>query len=123
MGIRFLKIASLYLVAGVLLGMIMGMSESFQYTSTHAHVNLLGWVSMGIFGLVYHLFPKTAGTALAKAHFWFHNIGLPVMVLGLVFFAMGKAGPGIPFMGAGGLLVIVAAVLFSLNLFKNLSVK
>lgn len=121
MGIRFIKIASIYFVAGIILGMVMGMSESFQYTSTHAHINLLGWVSMGLFGVIYHLFPHLATNKLATLHFWLHNIGLPVMVIGLIIFAQDNENLGIPFMSTGGTLVILATILFAVNCFSTLS--
>ncbi|MVP00654.1 cytochrome-c oxidase [Paenibacillus lutrae] len=121
MGIRFIKIASLYFVGGVILGIVMGMTDSFRYTSTHAHINLLGWVSMALFGLIYHVFPRSAIGKLATAHFWLHNIGLPLMLLGMIAFAAGNEGLGVPFMSAGGTIVVLATVIFAINMFVNLN--
>jgi cbb3-type cytochrome oxidase subunit 1 len=42
----------------------------------HAHVLLLGWASLALAGVVYHLYPAAAGTRLARWHFWLHNGGL-----------------------------------------------
>lgn len=120
MGIRFIKIASVYFVVGIILGMVMGISESFQYTSTHAHINLLGWVSMGLIGVIYHVFPQLTAKKLANLHFWLHNVGLPLMVLGMVLFALDNESVAIPFMSAGGTLIIVATILFSVNCFLSL---
>ncbi|WP_175476851.1 MULTISPECIES: hypothetical protein [Virgibacillus] len=47
---RFLKIAAVYSVLGVCLGLTMGITENFSFTSVHAHLNLLGWVSLALFG-------------------------------------------------------------------------
>lgn len=120
MGIRLIKISSLYFVVGVVLGMVMGMANLFQFTSTHAHVNLLGWVSMTLFGLIYHAFPSLTENILAKVHFWLHNIGLPIMLLGLVAFGLRNNTLGIPLMAVGGVLIVIATVIFSINLWKNL---
>lgn len=65
----FLKIAASYFTAGVLLGMTMGIIQDFRLASVHAHFNLLGWVSMALFGVIYHFYPHAAETRLAKTHF------------------------------------------------------
>lgn len=120
MGKLLIKISSLYFIAGVVLGMAMGMANSYQFLSTHAHVNLLGWSSMTLFGIVYHLFPDITKNALAKTHFWLHNIGLPLMLLGLISFALRNNAIGIPLMSIGGFMIIAGSIVFALNLFKNL---
>lgn len=75
-----LKIAVIYFVVGVGFGMFMSIAADFKFTPVHAHVNLLGWASLALAGLIYHLFPKAANHVLGKIHFWLHNIGLPFMM-------------------------------------------
>ena len=48
MGLRFLKLAVVYLFAGALLGLIMGMNENFVLAPVHAHTLLLGWASLAL---------------------------------------------------------------------------
>ncbi|WP_232695733.1 cytochrome-c oxidase [Brevibacillus daliensis] len=79
MATRFIKIAVIYFVLAIVLGVYMGMTKSFQYASVHAHLNLLGWVSLALVGLIYHMYPQAARTKLASWHFWLHNLGLPIM--------------------------------------------
>lgn len=55
-------------------------------STSHVHVLLIGFVSMMIFGVGYHLLPVFAGTELhsmrlAELHFWLQNIG----IVGLAF--------------------------------------
>lgn len=57
MNLRFFKIAAVYFVIAIILGIIMGIRHDFSLTSVHAHLNLLGWVSMALFGTIYHLYP------------------------------------------------------------------
>ncbi len=59
---------------------------STSISTSHAHVLLIGFVSMMIFGVGYHLLPVFAGTdlysiRLAEIQFWLQNIGL----IGLAF--------------------------------------
>src|SRR5689334_5062025 len=41
MGIRFLKIAAIYLAIGVSMGLAMGIMQNFALHPVHAHINLL----------------------------------------------------------------------------------
>jgi len=120
MGKTFIKIAVVYFAIGVLLGMTMGMIHDFRFTSLHAHVNLLGWVSTAVFGLIYSVYPYAAETKLAKSHFWLHNIGLPVMMVGLLCESLGVTA-GVPIMIVGSLAVVVGTLIFMVNVLKNLN--
>ena len=77
---RLLKIAALYFVVAVCLGTYMGAAQDFDQIAVHAHLNLLGWVSLAIIGCIYLLKPHLATTRLAAAHFWLHNIGTPALM-------------------------------------------
>ncbi len=68
----FLRLAVLYLVAGIALGLYMAASHDHGMFPVHAHLNLLGWVSLSLFGLYYRVMPAAAGTRLARAHFWIY---------------------------------------------------
>jgi hypothetical protein len=52
MGLRFLRIAVVYLVLGAILGLAMGISQQFALTPVHAHLLLLGWASLALAGVV-----------------------------------------------------------------------
>lgn len=116
MGIRFLKIAVVYFFIAVCLGLVMGIIHNFSFTSVHAHLNLLGWVSMAIFGIIYSIYPSASKTGLAKGHFWLHNIGLPLMQ-GALFLQL-LTGNGALTIGIiiGSLLVVVSVLLFAINI-------
>src|SRR5512144_529471 len=90
MGLRFLRIAVVYLVIGAALGLTMGITQSFALASVHSHILLLGWTSLALAGLVYHLYPAASGTRLARLHFWLHNIALPVFMVCLGFALTGS---------------------------------
>lgn len=116
---RFVKIAVVYFLIGTVLGLVIGSSNQFQYTSVHAHINLLGWVSLAIIGVIYKVFPEAAEAKLARIHFWLHNVGLPLLIISMVFFAQGEESMGIPFAALGGVLVIASVIVFLVNLFKR----
>lgn len=119
MGTAFIKIAAVYLLIGISLGIYMGIIENFEYTPIHAHVNLLGWATMGIFGLVYSAFPRAGNSKLGKTHFWLHNIGTLLVILGMVLFVNEEEGIAFPLAFVGAFTVVGATIVFIVNLFSN----
>jgi cbb3-type cytochrome oxidase subunit 1 len=67
---RFLQLGVLFALIGMGLGVWMGKTEDFQLQAVHAHINLLGWVSMVLYGLVYRVVPQAAEGRLPVVHFW-----------------------------------------------------
>ena len=118
MGLRFLKIAVVYLVLGALLGLAMGLTQSFTLVPVHAHILLLGWASLALAGLVYHLYPAASTTRLAQIHFWLHNIGLPLFMIALAMLLTGRDGAG-PLTGGAATIVLIGLILFALNVLLN----
>ncbi|MFD1808492.1 hypothetical protein ACFSHQ_11265 [Gemmobacter lanyuensis] len=57
----FLLIGSLYLLVGIGLGSHMGASGDHTLAPVHAHINLLGFVLMTLFGLAYRVMPAMGG--------------------------------------------------------------
>ena len=67
--VYFLLLATLLLVCGAILGIVMGAREDFQLVPVHAHLNLAGWASLALFGLTYRAYPELASTKVAGFHF------------------------------------------------------
>jgi hypothetical protein len=115
---RFLKIAVVYLFLGALLGITMGILQNFALVPVHAHVVLLGWATLALAGVVYHLHPMAARTRLAKLHFWIHNLALPPFMIGLSFMLTGHASAMVVVVVAA-LLVLLGLALFMVNVLIN----
>lgn len=81
--VQFLLLGTLMLVAGVILGITMGIRQDFQLTPVHAHMNLVGWVSLMLFGLVYRAYPSLASRKVAKVHFYLSAIAAVVFPIGI----------------------------------------
>jgi hypothetical protein len=118
MAVRFIKIAVLYLAVGVTLGLIMGMRQSFTLAPVHAHLNLLGWASLALVGLVYHAYPAAGETRLAHIHFWMHNLGLPPLMLALALMLSGNAALE-PVVGVLSLVVALGIAVFVVNVWLS----
>jgi len=118
-GLRFLKIAVVYLVIGTLLGFAMGIAQKFVLVPVHAHMLLLGWASLALAGLVYSFYPLASTTRLARLHFWLHNIGLPLFMIGLGFLLTGNDWAFL-LVVVSATAVIVGLVMFAANVLLNI---
>jgi hypothetical protein len=67
--LKFLLLGAIMLTAGVTLGVVMGIRHDFSLAPVHAHINLVGWASLSLFGIVYKLYPEMARSRLAALHF------------------------------------------------------
>lgn len=83
----FIVMSIVYLGAASVMGVVM---LANQHVTTlkfaHSHLNMLGWVSMMIYGVGYHILPRFMGRALysnkiAVAQFYLANISLVAMLL------------------------------------------
>lgn len=75
----FFAIAPLYVVIGMSLGIYMGASDDHSLYPAHAHLNLIGWVTMALYGTFYAL-ARDASPKLAWTTFWLNNAGVVVMI-------------------------------------------
>ena len=99
---------------GVAVGYGMGASEDHRLASAHAHINLLGWVSMFLYGLFYRAFPAAATGLLPKLHFWSAVLGFVIMVPALAIKLLGAPGlEGVSTIGliAGPTLIVLGMIL------------
>jgi len=119
-GPALVKIAAVYMLAALFLGVAMGLTQNFALVSVHTHLGLLGWATMAIAGLVYIAVPCCGRSRLSRIHFWLHNIGLPVMAGSLVWKEYGASVQAEKMIGIGSLVVLAALLFFTINLFKNL---
>ena len=116
-GLKLIRIALLYMVAGLVMGLFMAMSHDWNLISVHSHLLLLGWVTMAISGIVYIIEPRCANRKMATLHFWGHNIGLPVMMAGLAFVQYGHTAVE-PVVAVGSIIVLASLVVFALNVYS-----
>ena len=118
MSARLIRIAALYLALGVTMGIVMGITHQFSLAPVHAHINLLGWATLGIIGIVYRVYPAAGETRLARVHFWIHNTALPVFMVGLGFALTGHEA-FMPVTIVGATAVFVGIIVFAANIWRT----
>jgi len=105
-------VAVAYFVCAVTLGIVMGASGDHTLMPVHAHLNLLGWVTMSLFGLLGLAYPAITEGRLASAQFWLYNLSVPVMLVALSARLKGMAAIE-PVIGVASIGVGISALLFA----------
>ena len=111
------RAAVLFVIAGMVWGIIMAVSENHAAMPAHAHLNLLGWVSLFLFGIYYRLHPalETARTALLQVWAWIVATVVLATGVGLIFSGYPAADP---LAVVGSLLALAAMILFGWVVFR-----
>jgi hypothetical protein len=78
--LAFFATGCVYVLAGMMLGMWMGANENYTLAPVHAHLNLIGWASMGLMGAFYALAGDRAPRRLAWINYGL--VTLAVLVMG-----------------------------------------
>lgn len=123
---NFIRASLAWLGIGVSIrvSMIFWPAEALVFRPAHLHANLLGFVSMMIFGIAYHVIPRFSGRPLPSRrlpalHWWLANIGLGLLVGGWILRAAVPDFGGIP-LGAGAIGSAAGALIFILVIWQTL---
>ena len=113
----FLRTAILAAFIGMGFGTVMGVREDFALSPVHAHINLIGWASMFLFGLYYRVTPS-ADNRLAMIQYGFALIGLILFAGGLTLILLGHTEFGIAWL-IGALCTVVSMLIFGWTVFMS----
>lgn len=113
-GRTYILLGLIWLVVGVIFGTWLGASNHLQYANSHAHVNLLGFVTSSLFGFLYLTYPSMQKSKLAFPQLALFQVGSVLLVIGKFF--IGDA-IDIPPLLIGGSLLVIAGVILMLVLF------
>ena len=124
----YLRMSVFYFVAGALIGvaMLIWPEEAGYYITVHAHLNLLGFMSMMIYGVGYHILPKFSGRniyspLIVNLQFWFANSGLIGIALSWPFVIRGMDS-SLPnnILIVSAFLSLASVILFAFNMLKTI---
>jgi len=109
---RFLLSAIGAGLLGMSMGIYMGVAGDHRFAHAHAHVNLLGWVTLALYGVVYQVAPHLDCGRLPRWHFWLATLGALSMCAGLVGFGAGTRSV-LPLVVAGSIMTSAAMGAFA----------
>ena len=116
----FFAVASVCLLLGMAWGMQMGATENFTMMPAHAHLNLLGWVTLALYGTFYALTANTFSPRLAWINFSLSTIGTVLMIGFLALFLPARDAAYIPGMIAGEVTSVLGLLVFGVSVAKEL---
>jgi hypothetical protein len=117
----FFGVGVLAVLVGMVWGMMMGATQNMVTMPAHAHLNLLGWVTMGLYGTFYALEGSTLSPRLAWTNFVVSTASLVVMIPSLaMFLSHGNDPKYLPGMQAGEGLALLGMLIFSISVFREL---
>jgi cbb3-type cytochrome oxidase subunit 1 len=120
----FIRASLLWFGGGIVLGVAIAAHPPWLvYRPAHAHMNVVGFLTMLVFGVGYQLLPRLFGhplhsRRLAIAHLFLANLGLAGLVLG--FLLQPQGGRGVRWVTVtGGILFAAGALLWVFNLWRT----
>jgi hypothetical protein len=117
LALLFFKTATIFLIIGVAHGLQMGISHDHSAMPAHAHINLLGWATSGLFGVYYALQPAKAGWRIAMVHYVVYVVGLVVMLPALYLNYAGYPQFE-PLLAGGSMIVGLGILIFAYVVFS-----
>lgn len=101
--------AAICAVIGMAWGIQMSATGNHAMSPAHAHLNLLGWVSLALFGTFYQLVPAAGESLLARIQAAVAVVGVVLIVPGIVM-ALTQAGETLAKLGS--VVTILSMLLF-----------
>jgi len=106
-----------YGLIGMGLGIAMAASGDHTLSPAHAHLNLMGWVSAVLYGLVLRAWPGMAAGRIAIIHALLAHLGVALLVPGVVLVHLQVPG-GTALAAAGAVLAFAGMAIFAAMAFR-----
>jgi hypothetical protein len=119
--VAFLTVGALCGLAGMLWGGWMGVHEDFLMAPAHAHLNLLGWVTLAIMGLYYSHPPASSAGRLAWVNFILSAGGV-IIIIPLLYYLLSHQQLGAqigPWMLIPEAMVFLGLATFLFNVIRS----
>jgi hypothetical protein len=106
-------------LAGMVLGMAMGITQNFLLAPAHAHFILLGYVAMFLSALYYRTVPEAATNRLAPVQAAVSVVGAILFPIGIACVRLGDRNRFMPVLVAGWLTVLAGMLLFVVIVYRS----
>jgi len=104
---------------GMAFGIFMGIRQDFVLAPAHAHLNLLGFVTMFLSALYYRVFPQAAASRLAPYQAFVSAVGAILFPVGIACVLIGGHDRFEPVVIAGSITVFVGMALFAAIVYRT----
>lgn len=113
---NFLRLGALSALVGMSLGVWMGGNQDFTLRPVHAHINLIGFAAMMLFGLFYRAFPAAARGWMPLVHFGLWVVGFLILMPMLTLLLLEKPA-FMPLLPLSEVMLVGAMLLFVIIVF------
>jgi hypothetical protein len=110
--------AVIFVIAGMIWASPWAISVDHATLPAHAHLNLLGLVSLFLFGIYYRLHPSLEGGKSASVQVWAWIVGTIILTIGVALVHTGHA-IGDPIAAVGSIIVLLDMLLFGWLVFRG----
>jgi len=104
---------------GIGLGICMGIRDDLMLMQTHAHLHLLGFVTMFLSALYYRAVPQAAGSKLARLQAIVSVVGAAAFPAGIACVVLGGRDHVGSILLAGAGTVLLSMALFAVTVFRT----
>lgn len=118
----FLGSSVIYGILGLALGLHMAISSDHGQMPTHAHIQVIGWVSFFLFSMFYHTYGDKVSAMLARIHFWLAQVAMLGIMVGLYLIYSGKTEFE-PIAAVSSMIYAVSFLVFGYGVFTALNKK
>ena len=98
-----------WVIVGMIYGAWLGASHHNNFADSHAHINLLGFVTSVLFGMLFWAFPTMAKSRAAMWQFLIYEVGVALLIIGKI--VVDANGSETLFLQVGATLTIIATAL------------
>ncbi|WP_053364824.1 hypothetical protein [Bacillus sp. FJAT-27245] len=118
--IRFIRLAAIFGLIGAIMGSHMAGSGSYQLRPIHAHILVVGWLSVFAWGIFYRVY-KIKSSKLVSLHGWTAAIGSIGLTVGMWLNALRpfdvNETAAVIFYIAGGVTLLISFAVFIITTF------
>ena len=116
----FFALGVVCLLMGMFWGMHMGATEDLTMMPAHAHLNLLGWVTMALYGTFYALTHASLSPRLAWINFALAALGVALMIPFLALYLPAHDAKYVPGIIAGEVATLLSLLVFAVSVYREL---
>ncbi|MBH0230450.1 hypothetical protein [Halobacillus yeomjeoni] len=119
----FVRVAAVYALIGAFMGSHMAGGGGLELSAIHAHILVVGWLSMFAFAVYYKLFNIPKNSKLSVIHVWSSFIGVFGLTVGMWLYYTrpieGMQTFNTIFFIVGGTILLIAFVVFAIMAFVH----
>jgi len=119
----FVRVSAIYALIGAFMGSHMAGGGGLELSAIHAHILVVGWLSLFAFAIYYKVFSIPKDSKLSLIHVWSSFIGVLGLTLGMFLYytqpieAMRTFNT--VFFIVGGTILLIAFVVFAIMAFVH----